>query len=62
MDIGSIAGDAWARWGWIVALLMLFAVIYRFASGRSTASTTPAGTGCLVIAVITALFFLIVIL
>lgn len=47
-------------WGWIVALVVLFVVIYKTGfsgSGRSAS----AGFGCLAAVVITLLFFAIVI-
>jgi hypothetical protein len=48
-----------ARWGWILALVVIFALVYRF----GTARRAPAGPayGCLVPIVITALFFVFVI-
>ena len=49
-----------AGWGWIVALVVIFALIYKTGFGSSGRSTS-AGIGCLAAVVITLLFFAIVI-
>jgi hypothetical protein len=48
-------------WWWIVALVVLFALIYRFGTGSSSGASSGAGYGCLAAVVITQLFFLVVI-
>jgi hypothetical protein len=50
-----------ASWWWVIALVVVFAAIYRFGTGRSGGSAGPAGYGCLVAVVITVVFFLVVI-
>jgi len=40
---------------------VLFALVYKFGTGGSSGSSSPAGVGCLAAVAITALFFLVVI-
>ena len=47
-------------WWWIIALVVIFAVVYRMGAGGS-GTPSPAGYGCLVAVVITALFVVFVI-
>lgn len=51
-----------ARWGWLVGLVVLFALVYRFGTGGRSGAPSPAGFGCLVAVVVTLLFFAVVIL
>jgi hypothetical protein len=48
-----------SRWGWVLALVVVFALVYRV--GRAREATAGPAHGCLVPMVITALFFLLVI-
>lgn len=60
VDLTGTAGDLVARWGWLVALVVLFALVYKFGIGASSGSSS-AGAGCLAAVAITALFFVFVI-
>ena len=61
MELTGAAGELLARWGWIVALVVLFALVYKFGTGGSSGSSSPAGVGCLAAIAITAAFFVFVI-
>jgi hypothetical protein len=55
------ARDAISAWWWVVALVVVFAVIYRTGAGGSGRSAS-AGFGCLAAVVITLVFVAVVIL
>ncbi|TQJ51709.1 hypothetical protein [Phycicoccus sp. SLBN-51] len=61
MELTGTAGELIARWGWIVALVVVFALVYKFGTGGSSGSSSPAGVGCLAAVAITLLFFVFVI-
>ena len=61
MELTGTAGELLGRWGWLVGLVVLFALVYKFGTGGSSGSSSPAGVGCLAAVAITALFFLVVI-
>lgn len=61
MELAGTAGELLARWGWIVALVVLFALVYKFGTGGSSGASSPAGVGCLSAVVITLLFLVFVI-
>jgi hypothetical protein len=62
-DVGltGTAGELLGRWGWLVGLVVIFALVYKFGTGGSSGSSSPAGLGCLAAVVITVLFFVVVI-
>jgi hypothetical protein len=61
MDAYGSAVDLLRGWWWIIALVVIFAVVYRVGAGGS-GSPSPASYGCLVAMVVSALFFVFVIL
>jgi hypothetical protein len=61
VELTGAAGGLLARWGWIVALVVIFALVYKFGIGGSSGSSSPAGAGCLAAVVIALLFFVFVI-
>lgn len=60
-DLTGTAGALLARWGWLLGLVVLFAAVYRFGTGKGTGAPAPAGYGCLVSVVVTLLFFVVVV-
>lgn len=61
MELTGTAGEMLARWWWIVGLVVMFALVYKFGTSGSSGSSSPAGLGCLAAVAITALFFVFVI-
>ena len=61
VDLTGTAGELLGRWGWLVGLVVVFALVYKFGIGGSSGSSSSAGVGCLAAVAITALFFVVVI-
>ena len=47
--------------GWLLGLVVLFAAVYRFGTGKGTGAAAPAGYGCLASVVVALLFFVVVV-
>ena len=60
-DLAGTAGALLTRWGWVLGLVVLFAAVYRFGTGKGAGAAAPAGYGCLVSVVVTLLFFAVVV-
>jgi hypothetical protein len=60
VDVTWLA-NALGRWGWLLGLVVLFALVYRLGIGSPARGSASTGAGCLAAVVITLLFFLVVI-
>lgn len=59
--LAGTAGGLLTLWGWVLGLVVIFAAVYRFGTGKGAGAPAPAGYGCLVSVVVTLLFFLVVV-
>jgi len=60
-DLAGTAGALLTRWGWLLGLVVLFAAVCRFGTGKGAGAPAPAGYGCLVSLVVAVLFFVVVV-